>query len=95
MIKCSRNKLREHDCSPLDQATLYNLLLPSPIESSYLYNATLVIRLLESFIIKEECCVPLTRMRKITSLMDLDIAEVAAQLCLKPSKCLALVRPVL
>ncbi|KAH0651001.1 hypothetical protein KY284_030913 [Solanum tuberosum] len=90
--KCSRNKLESMIGFQLDQATLDNLLLPSPVGSSYLYDVNLVLRLLKSFISKGACCVPLTRLRKVASLMDLYIAEVAPDPCLKPSKFLALVR---
>ncbi|CAN4103430.1 unnamed protein product [Withania somnifera] len=90
--KCSRNKLESMIGSQLDQATLDNLLLPSPVGSSYLYDVNLVLRLLKSFISKGACCIPLTRLRKVASLMDLYIAEVAPDPCLKPSKFLALLR---
>ncbi|KAM3301668.1 BTB/POZ domain-containing protein isoform X1 [Capsicum chacoense] len=90
--KCSRNELESMIGSQLDQASLDNLLLPSPVGSSYLYDVNLVLRLLKSFISKGVCCIPLTRLRKVASLMDLYIAEVAPDPCLKPSKFLALVR---
>lgn len=90
--KCCRNKLESMIGSQLDQATLDNLLLPSPVGSSYLYDVNLVLRLLKSFISKGACCVPLSQLRKVASLMDLYIAEVAPDPCLKPSKFLALVR---
>ncbi|XP_016470350.1 BTB/POZ domain-containing protein At3g22104-like isoform X1 [Nicotiana tabacum] len=90
--KCSRNKLESMIGSLLDQATLDNLLLPSPVGSSYLYDVNLVLRLLKSFISKGACCVPLTRLRKVASLIDLYIVEVAPDPCLKPSKFLALVK---
>ncbi|XP_059283052.1 BTB/POZ domain-containing protein At3g22104 isoform X1 [Lycium ferocissimum] len=90
--KCSRNKLESMIGSQLDQANLDNLLLTSPVGSSYLYDVNLVLRLLKSFISKGACCVPLTRLRKVASLMDLYIAEVAPDPCLKPSKFLGLVK---
>ncbi|CAI9090337.1 OLC1v1025088C2 [Oldenlandia corymbosa var. corymbosa] len=90
--KCCRNQLEIMIGSLLDQATLDNLLIPSPAGTKYLYDVNLVLRLLNSFIGKEACCVALTRLRKVATLMDLYIAEVAPDPSLKPSKLLALIR---
>lgn len=90
--KCSRNNLETMIGSQLDQATLDNLLIPSPAGSKYLYDVNLVLRFLKSFIGKGACCLPLTRLRKVAGLMDLYIAEVAPDPCLKPSKFLSLIK---
>lgn len=90
--KCSRNNLETMIGSQLDQATLDDLLIPSPAGSKYLYDVNLVLRFLKSFIGKGSCCLPLTKLRKVASLMDLYIAEVAPDPCLKPSKFLSLIK---
>ncbi|XAR55427.1 hypothetical protein NMG60_11035494 [Bertholletia excelsa] len=90
--KCCRNKLESMIGSHMDQATLDNLLVPAPPGTNYLYDVNLVLRFLKSFMGKGACCIPLFRLRKVASLMDLYIAEVAPDPCLKPSKFLALVR---
>lgn len=90
--KCSRNKLETMIGSQLDQATLDNLLIPPPSGSKYLYDVNLVLRFLKLFIGKGACCLPLTRLKKVASLMDLYIAEVAPDPCLKPHKFLALIK---
>ncbi|XP_022865732.1 BTB/POZ domain-containing protein At3g22104-like [Olea europaea var. sylvestris] len=76
----------------LDQATLDNLLVPSPVRAHYLYDVNLVIRLVKSFLAKGVWCLPLSRLKKVASLVDLYIAEVAPDPHLKPSKFLALIR---
>ncbi|KAI8008939.1 BTB/POZ domain-containing protein [Camellia lanceoleosa] len=90
--KCCRNKLESMIGSQMDRATLDSLLVPSPIGSNCLYDVNLVLRLLKSFLGKGVSCVPLVQLKKVSSLMDLYIAEVAPDPCLKPSKFLALVR---
>ncbi|THG20520.1 BTB/POZ domain-containing protein At3g22104-like isoform X2 [Camellia sinensis] len=90
--KCCRNKLESMIGSQMDRATLDNLLVPSPIGSNCLYDVNLVLRFLKSFLGKGVSCVPLVQLKKVSSLMDLYIAEVAPDPCLKPSKFLALVR---
>lgn len=90
--KCCRNLLETLIGSQLDQATLDNLLIPSPAGTKYLYDVNLVLRLVKSFIGKGACCLPLTRLRKVATLMDLYVAEVAPDPCLKSSKFLALIK---
>lgn len=90
--KCSRNDLETMIGSQLDQATLDDLLIPSPAGSKYLYHVNLVLRFLKSFVGKGSCCLPLTKLRKVATLMDLYIAEVAPDPCLKPSKFLSLIK---
>ncbi|KAI4334065.1 hypothetical protein L6164_018802 [Bauhinia variegata] len=88
--KCSRNKLENMIGAQLDQATLDNLLVPSPYGISYLYDVNLVLRFLKAFLNRRTCLATPIRMRKVASLIDLYIAEIAPDPCLKPSKFLAL-----
>ncbi|KAK9285896.1 hypothetical protein L1049_025097 [Liquidambar formosana] len=74
----------------MDQATLDNLLVPSPYGTNYLYDVNLVLRFLKSFLCGGISRVSSVRLRKVASLMDPYIAEVAPDPCLKPSKFLAL-----
>lgn len=91
MSQCSRTKLENMIGSQLDEASLDNLLVPSPAGTSCLYDVDLVLRFLKFYLAKGACCVPLSRMKKVASLMDLFLAEVAPDPHLKPSKFLALV----
>ncbi|KAG5226580.1 BTB/POZ domain-containing protein [Salix suchowensis] len=77
--KCSRAKLESMIGSQMDQATLDNLLIPSPHGMNYSYDVNLVLRFLKAFL-----------HGGISLLMDLYIAEVAPDPCLKPYKFLAL-----
>lgn len=90
-----RDKIESMIGLQLDQATLDNLLVPSPVstkKTSCLYEVNLVLRLVNSFLSKGVCCVPLSRLKKVASLMDLYLAEVAPDPCLKPSNFLALIK---
>ncbi|KAL3624696.1 hypothetical protein CASFOL_031364 [Castilleja foliolosa] len=87
-----KNKLDRMIGSLLDQATLDNLLIPSPARKSYLYDVNLVIRFTRSFLWRGVSCVPLSRLKKVESLTDLYLAEIAPDLHLKPSKFLAVIR---
>ncbi|KAK3010329.1 hypothetical protein RJ639_011737 [Escallonia herrerae] len=89
--KCGRNKLESMVGSKLDQASLDNLLVPSPIGTNYLYDVNLILRFIKSFI-EGTSSIPLMRLKKVASLMNMYIAEVAPDPSLKPSKFLALVR---
>ncbi|GFP93770.1 BTB/POZ domain-containing protein at3g22104 [Phtheirospermum japonicum] len=86
-----KNKLDRMIGSLLDQATLDNLLIPSLAQKSYLYDVNLVVRFLRSFFAKGVSCVPLSRLKKVESLMDLYLAEIAPDPHLKPSKFLAVI----
>ncbi|XP_010241011.1 PREDICTED: BTB/POZ domain-containing protein At3g22104-like isoform X2 [Nelumbo nucifera] len=88
--KICRNRLEGMIGSHLDQATLDNLLVPSPPSVAYLYDVNLVLRFLKSFLQTGGCWVSSTRLKKVASLVDLYIAEVAPDSCLKPSKFAAL-----
>ncbi|KAL3820993.1 hypothetical protein ACJIZ3_006898 [Penstemon smallii] len=92
LSQCSRDKLESMIGSQLDEASLDNLLVPSPVKASYLYDVNLVLRFLKSFLGKDACCVPLTRLKKVARVMDLYLAEVAPDPYLKPLKFLALIR---
>lgn len=91
MSQSSRAKLENMIGSQLDEASLDNVLVPSPAGTSCLYDVDLVLRFLKFYLGKGACCVPLSRMKKVASLMDLFLAEVAPDPHLKPSKFLALV----
>ncbi|KAK8519066.1 hypothetical protein V6N12_012295 [Hibiscus sabdariffa] len=89
--KSSRSKLESMIGSQMDQATLDNLLIPSPYGASYLYDVNLVLRFLKAFLHGGGCRSSPTRMKKVASLMDLYITEVAPDPFLRSSKFLALV----
>ncbi|GAV88422.1 BTB domain-containing protein/NPH3 domain-containing protein, partial [Cephalotus follicularis] len=88
--KCSRNKLESMIGSQIDQATLDNLLIPSPNGINYLYDVNLVLRFLKAFLCGGKNQVSPMQLKKVAGLMDLYLAEVAPDPCLKPSKFLAL-----
>lgn len=87
--KSSRGKLESMIGYQMDQATLDNLLVPSPHRTNYLYDVSLVLRFLNAFL-RRGSQVSLMLLRKVASLMDLYMAEVAPDPCLKPSNFLAL-----
>lgn len=87
--KCCRSRLESMIGSQLDQATLDNLLVPSSGGVNILYDVNLVMRFLQSFLISGGQ-ISLTRLRTVGRLMDMYIAEVAPDACLKPSKFIAL-----
>ncbi|KAK5776477.1 hypothetical protein PVK06_044436 [Gossypium arboreum] len=89
--KNGRNKLECMIGSQLDQATLDNMLIPSPYWASYLYDVNLVLRFLKAFLCREDQQISPMRIKKVGSLVDMYIAEVAPDPCLKSSKFLALV----
>ncbi|XP_002515696.3 BTB/POZ domain-containing protein At3g22104 isoform X1 [Ricinus communis] len=88
--KSCRNKLEKMIGSQMDQATLDNLLIPSPCRMTHLYDVNMVLRFLKAFLRGGNCQVSSMRLKKVAKLMDLYIAEVAPDPCLKPSKFLAL-----
>ncbi|KAE8654806.1 Phototropic-responsive NPH3 family protein, putative isoform 2 [Hibiscus syriacus] len=89
--KSSRNKLESMIGSQMDQVTLDSLLIPSPYGTSYLYDVNLILRFLNAFLCGGGCRLSPARMKKVASLMDLYIAEVAPDPFLRSSKFLALV----
>ncbi|KAE8661963.1 scarecrow-like protein 32-like [Hibiscus syriacus] len=88
--KSSRSKLEDMIGSQLDQATLDNLLIPSPYGTSYMYDVNLVLKFLKAFLRRDRQSSPI-RTKKVGSLIDSYIAEVAPDPYLKPSKFRALV----
>ncbi|OVA13173.1 BTB/POZ-like [Macleaya cordata] len=88
--KCSRTKLEGMIGLQLDQATLDNLLIPSPPGINSLYDVNLVLRFLKSFLLGGDSWVSITRMKKVANLIDLYISEVAPDPSLRPSKFVAL-----
>ncbi|XP_073155791.1 BTB/POZ domain-containing protein At3g22104 isoform X2 [Henckelia pumila] len=89
--QCCKTKLENMIGSRLDEATLDNLLIRSPIQRNHLYDVNLVLKFLKYFLGKGVCCVPLSRLKKVASLMDLYLLEVAPDPYLKPLKFLALI----
>ncbi|KAK6264859.1 BTB/POZ domain - like 10 [Theobroma cacao] len=78
--------------SQLDQATIDFLLLPSPQRKGYMYDVNLVLRLVKAFCNEgRSCCLSPVRLRKVASLVDSYLVEVAADFHLNPSKFGALV----
>lgn len=86
--RCCKNILENLLSSRLEQATLDNLLVPSPRGKDYIYNVNLVLRLQTSFLGGQFSS---AQLKKVAALMDLYIAEVAPDSCLKPTKFAALV----
>ncbi|CAA0837118.1 BTB/POZ domain-containing protein [Striga hermonthica] len=89
--KC-RDTLESMIGSLLDRASLDNLLVPSQPSKSYLYDVDLVLRLLKSFVVKGVCGVESRRVKKVASLMDLYLAEIAPDPHLRPSKFLVVIK---
>ncbi|KAJ4887102.1 BTB/POZ domain-containing protein [Raphanus sativus] len=85
--KSVMNKLELMIGQQLDQATLDNLLVPSPLKSSHLYYVNLVLRFAKAFFSEAKRG---SQVKKVASLVDQYIAEVAPDPCLKPSKFLSL-----
>ncbi|KAI7755034.1 hypothetical protein M8C21_005498 [Ambrosia artemisiifolia] len=88
-----RNILERMIGFQLDQATLDNLLVPSPHGSNYLYDVNLVLQFVKHFLAaKSGPKVPISELKKVARLMDSYVAEVAPDPRLKPCKFLALVK---
>ncbi|KAL4289818.1 hypothetical protein GQ457_14G010590 [Hibiscus cannabinus] len=77
--------------SQLDQATIDFLLVPSPHRKGCVYDVNLVLRLVKAFCNEGSCFVSSVRLRKVASLVDSYLVEVAADSHLNPSKFAALV----
>lgn len=90
--KCIRNKLEKMIGARLDQGSLDNLLLPSPSGMNYLYDVNLVLRFVKAFLLQKTNRTSPMPLRRVARLMDLYMAEVAPDPCLKPSKFLALAK---
>ncbi|KAI5590644.1 hypothetical protein BDE02_04G024100 [Populus trichocarpa] len=76
--------------SMLDQATLDHLLVPSPHRNHHVYDVNLVLRLLKAFFL-EGSTMSRNQLKKVASLMDSYLIEVAPDILLKPSKFAALI----
>ncbi|KAI7746833.1 hypothetical protein M8C21_019241, partial [Ambrosia artemisiifolia] len=88
-----RNILERMIGFQMDQATLDNLLVPSPHGSNYLYDVNLVIQFVKHYLVaKSGPKVPISELKKVARLMDSYVAEVAPDPRLKPCKFLALVK---
>ncbi|MFS8024578.1 putative BTB/POZ domain, NPH3 domain, NPH3/RPT2-like family protein [Helianthus anomalus] len=91
--KIHRNILERMIGSQLDQATLDNLLVPSPHGSNYLYDVNLVLQFVKHFLTaRSGPGVPISEFTKVAGLIDSYVAEVAPDPRLKPCKFLALVK---
>ncbi|XP_023534653.1 BTB/POZ domain-containing protein At3g22104-like [Cucurbita pepo subsp. pepo] len=90
--KCIRNKLEKMIGARLDRGSLDNLLLPSPSGMNYLYDVNLVLRFVKAFLHEKTSRTCPMALRRVARLMDLYMAEVAPDPCLKPSKFLALAK---
>ncbi|XP_076932456.1 BTB/POZ domain-containing protein At3g22104-like isoform X2 [Bidens hawaiensis] len=91
--KIHRNVLERMIGPQLDQATLDNLLVPSPHVSSCLYDVNLVLQLVKYFLTaKSGPGIHISKLKKVARLIDSYVAEVAPDLRLKPCKFLALVK---
>ncbi|KAL8167567.1 hypothetical protein V2J09_009066 [Rumex salicifolius] len=90
MNKQSQAKLEGMIGLRLDEASLDNLLVPAPFGVNSLYDVNLVLRLLRSFWNGGICEVTRDQMKKVADLVDLFLAEVAPDPCLKTSKLIAL-----
>ncbi|KZV15136.1 BTB/POZ domain-containing protein-like [Dorcoceras hygrometricum] len=89
--QCCRAKIESMIGSRLDEATLDNLLLRSPIQRHHLYDVNLVLKFFKYFVGTGVCCMPLSRLKKVARLVDLYLLEVAPDPHLKPLKFLALI----
>ncbi|KAF2305023.1 hypothetical protein GH714_001122 [Hevea brasiliensis] len=87
--KCYKIKLERLISSQLDQATLDHLLVPSPPGKHYMYDVNLVLRLAEAYL-SQGWMTP-SQLKKVGSLMDSYLVEVAPDFLLKPSAFGALV----
>ncbi|XP_021746018.1 BTB/POZ domain-containing protein At3g22104-like isoform X1 [Chenopodium quinoa] len=88
--KCTRSRLEGIIGLRMDEATLDNLLVPSPQGMNYLYDVNLVLRLLKSFLGGGLPKVSNDRIVRVAHLLDSYLAEVAPDPCLRPSKFIAL-----
>ncbi|WCJ20354.1 Phototropic-responsive NPH3 family protein [Euphorbia peplus] len=85
--KCSKLKLERLIGSKLDQVTIDQLLIPSREYSAY--DVNLVLRLVEAYVLESWMVFP-DRIKKVGSLIDSYLMEVAADFRLRPSKFAAL-----
>ncbi|KAG1368226.1 BTB/POZ domain-containing protein [Cocos nucifera] len=89
LSKCCRSRLESMIGSQIDQATLDNLLVPAQAGMDSLYDVNLVLGFVKSFL-SAGGRASLTRLKRVGNLIDLYLAEVAPDSCLKPSKFISL-----
>lgn len=82
--KSCKMKLEALVGSKLDEATIDDLLVPSPRGKKYMFDVNLILRLLKSFLVENRFST--RRLSKVVCLMELYIAEVSADPYLKASK---------
>ncbi|KAL9244415.1 hypothetical protein vseg_018193 [Gypsophila vaccaria] len=88
--KNCRSRLESLIGGRLDEATLDNLLVPSPLGVNYLYDVNLVLRFVKSFLSGMPAKILIDRVKRVAHVLDLYLAEVAPDTCLKPSKFIGL-----
>ncbi|XP_027108730.1 BTB/POZ domain-containing protein At3g22104-like [Coffea arabica] len=84
--RCSKKKLESLVGSLLDQAKLDDLFFPSTPCKCYAYDVDLILRLQEQFLIESREQFLVYRLKKVASLMDFYLVEVAPDPRLEPSK---------
>lgn len=87
-----RKKLESLIGSQLDQATLDYLLVPSPCGKDYIYDVSLVLRLVKVFLFENRSWLFMSRLNKVAGLVDSYLAEVSPDSHLKPIKFVALLK---
>ncbi|ONK74686.1 uncharacterized protein A4U43_C03F9100 [Asparagus officinalis] len=89
LSKLCRNRLESMIGMHIDQVTLDNLLVPAPTGTESLYDVNLVLRFLQ-FFLDNGGRKSVDRVKKVGSLTDLYLTEVAPDSGLKPLKFIAL-----
>ncbi|CAL9066891.1 BTB/POZ domain-containing protein At3g22104-like isoform X1 [Musa acuminata AAA Group] len=90
LSKSCHGRLENMIGSQIDQTTLDGLLIPAPIGIGSLYDVSLVLRFLKSFLASVGQA-SMTRMKRVGCLIDSYLAEVAPDPSLEPSKFAALI----
>ncbi|KAK3188183.1 hypothetical protein Dsin_027744 [Dipteronia sinensis] len=88
--KCYHNKLESLIGSQLNHATVDYLLVPSPPGKDYSYDASLVSRLVKTFLLESSSWLSMSQLNKVARLMDSYVAEVSPDPHLRPSMFTAL-----
>uniref|UniRef100_A0A7N0SX40 Uncharacterized protein n=1 Tax=Kalanchoe fedtschenkoi TaxID=63787 RepID=A0A7N0SX40_KALFE len=89
--KSLRTMLESMIGSQMDKATLDNLLIPASAGTNCLYDVNLVLRLLKAFMLRGHSLPSSAQIKRVASLIDVYITEIAPDPSLKPSKYIALV----
>lgn len=87
-----RKKLESLIGSQLDQANVDYLLVPPPCGKDYIYDVSLVLRLVKEFLFEKGSWLSMSRLNKVAGLIDSYLAEVSPDSHLKPSKFVALLK---